>query len=233
MYAFLTAVSDPSGAPASQLERLQLSHREDEDEFSSFAHPSLSKHFTLFRGSAPGLKNLAGWLASAPSRLSLELAFHPEDVRPSWTEFATILRGAPALENLGLPEPRRLARQSPLSSQASLSLVAGRSRSVRSGSKDKDAFAESNSDMLPVCVLIAMPDVSAPVHRLSMHTSNEASPPATRKQVARTSSLVPWRSERSGYAMILAEISGENLDGPHLLILFIYYGTLNSRAVNP
>ncbi|KAF9235630.1 hypothetical protein BU15DRAFT_77756 [Melanogaster broomeanus] len=77
------------------------------------------------------------------------------------------------LSRLGFPGP--FTR----SSQASLSLVAGPSRSDKSGSNDKDAFAESNADMLSVCVLIAMPDVSAPVRRLSMHTSSSASAPAT------------------------------------------------------
>ncbi|KAF8837748.1 hypothetical protein BDN67DRAFT_877520, partial [Paxillus ammoniavirescens] len=112
MYAFLTAVSDPSISPASQLRTLRLYHCDEEEEFSSFANPELSKHFTLFGGSAPCLRWLAlsgvhvdwsqGWLASASaSNLTvLELAYHTEDVRPSWTAFATILRGAPALETL-------------------------------------------------------------------------------------------------------------------------------------
>ncbi|KIJ10885.1 hypothetical protein PAXINDRAFT_138199 [Paxillus involutus ATCC 200175] len=105
VYAFLTAVSDPSVALASQLRTLRLYHCDDEEEFASFA-----KHFTLFGGSAPSLKWLAlsgvhvdwsqGWLASASNLVTLELAYHTEDVRPSWTAFTTILRGAPALETL-------------------------------------------------------------------------------------------------------------------------------------
>ncbi|KAF8840611.1 hypothetical protein BDN67DRAFT_968302 [Paxillus ammoniavirescens] len=112
MYAFLEAVSDPFISPASQLETLQLYHHDEEEESSSFAKPKLSKHFTLFGGSAPCLKNLAlwgvhidwsqSWLASASNLVTLNLEYHTEDVRPSWNAFATILRGAPALEKLSL-----------------------------------------------------------------------------------------------------------------------------------
>ncbi|KIK81346.1 hypothetical protein PAXRUDRAFT_761602 [Paxillus rubicundulus Ve08.2h10] len=112
MYAFLTAVSDSSVAPASQLATLQLYHHDEEEESFSSANPNLSKHFTLFGGSAPCLKNLAlwgvhvdwsqSWLTSASNLVALDLEYHAEDVRPSWTAFTTILRGAPALESLSL-----------------------------------------------------------------------------------------------------------------------------------
>ncbi|KAF9220274.1 hypothetical protein BS17DRAFT_787845 [Gyrodon lividus] len=112
MYTFLTAFSDPSVTPAPQLETFRLCHHEEAEEFASFANPKLSKHFTLFSGSAPSLKIVTlwgvhvdwgqGWIASASNLVTLELAYHTEDVRPSWTAFATILRGAPALEDLNL-----------------------------------------------------------------------------------------------------------------------------------
>jgi len=112
MYVFLSAVSDPSTPTAPQLETLELYHHEEMEEFDSFGYHSMSKHFTLFGGSAPSLTRLVlwgvhvdwnqPWIASASNVTDLELAFHPEDVRPSWAQFASILRGASALEKLSL-----------------------------------------------------------------------------------------------------------------------------------
>lgn len=112
MYVFLSAVSDPSIPPASQLKTLELYHHEEMEEFDNFGFPCMSKHFTLFGGSAPLLVKVVlwgvhvdwnqPWIASSSNLTDLELAFHPEDVRPSWTQFVTILRGAFALEKLSL-----------------------------------------------------------------------------------------------------------------------------------
>ncbi|KAG8214869.1 hypothetical protein J3R82DRAFT_10036 [Butyriboletus roseoflavus] len=112
MHAFLSAVSDPSISAAPQLTTLELYHREEMEEFDNFGYPSMSKHFILFGGSAPCLTSVVlwgvhvdwnqPWITSASKLTYLELAFHPEDVRPSWAQFATILRGAPALEKLGI-----------------------------------------------------------------------------------------------------------------------------------
>jgi hypothetical protein len=57
--------------------------------------------------------------------------------------------------------------------------VPGPSRSGSSNSKDTDASVDLNTNTLSICVLIAMPNVSAPVHRSSMYTSTNVSPPAT------------------------------------------------------
>lgn len=112
MYVFLNAVSDPSISAAPQLTTLQLYHHEETEEFDNFGYPSMSKHVILFGGSAPCLTSVVlwgvhvdwnqSWIASASKLTSLELEYHPEDVRPSWAQFTTILRGAPALENLSL-----------------------------------------------------------------------------------------------------------------------------------
>ena len=112
MYVFLNAVSDPSIPAAPQLTSLELYHHEETEEFDSFGYPSMSKHLTLFGGSAPLLTRLVlwgvhvdwnqPWIASASKLTDLELAFHPEDVRPTWAQFASILRGASALEKISL-----------------------------------------------------------------------------------------------------------------------------------
>jgi hypothetical protein len=109
IYVFLDIVSDPSILAAPRLTTLELYHREESDEFDSFG---MSKHLTLFGGSAPLLTRLVlwgvpvdwnqPWIASASNLTDLELAFHPEDVRPSWAQFTSILRGASALEKLSL-----------------------------------------------------------------------------------------------------------------------------------
>jgi hypothetical protein len=112
MFVFLSAVSDPSIAGAPNLEALQLYHHEDAESLTAFAHPDLVQHFKLFGGVAPRLKSVAlwgvhvdwcqEWLSSGSNLLDLELAYHTEDVRPSWTQFAGILRGAPNLASLSL-----------------------------------------------------------------------------------------------------------------------------------
>ena len=72
----------------------------------------MSKHLTLFGGLAPSLTRLIlsgvhvdwnqPWITSASNLTYLDLAFHAEDVRPSWAQFAAILRGAPGLEKISL-----------------------------------------------------------------------------------------------------------------------------------
>ncbi|OJA09333.1 hypothetical protein AZE42_05462 [Rhizopogon vesiculosus] len=112
MFVVLSAVSDPSIAGAPQLEALQLYHHEDAESIAAFAHPDLVQHFKLFGGIAPRLKSVAlwgvhvdwcqEWLSSGSNLLDLELAYHTDDVRPSWRQFVGILRGAPKLETLSL-----------------------------------------------------------------------------------------------------------------------------------
>ena len=108
MAEFLNAVSDPSIPAASQLTSLGLYYIE-RDEYDSFG---VSKHPTLFGDSTPLLARLVlwgvhvdwnqPWITSASNLTGLELVFHAEDVRPSWAQFASILRGASALEKLSL-----------------------------------------------------------------------------------------------------------------------------------
>lgn len=112
MHVFLSAASDPSISAAPQLTTLELYHHEEMDEFDNFGYPSISKPLIIFGGSAPCLTSVVlwgvhvdwnqPWIASASKLTHLELAFHPEDVRPSWAQFTTILRGASALEKLSL-----------------------------------------------------------------------------------------------------------------------------------
>ncbi|KAG6379297.1 hypothetical protein JVT61DRAFT_11752 [Boletus reticuloceps] len=112
VYEFLSAVSDPSVPPASRLTTLGIHNLENTKHLDSFPYPSMSKHLTLFGGSAPLLTTLRltgghvdwdqPWIASASNLTFLKLAYHAEDVRPSWAQFATILRGARSLEGLDL-----------------------------------------------------------------------------------------------------------------------------------
>ena len=111
MYVFLSAVSDPSILAAPQLTTLELYHHEETEEFDS-VDTGMSGQLPLFGGSAPLLTRLVlwgvpidwnqPWIASASNLTDLELAFHPEDARPSWAQFDTILRGASTLEKLSL-----------------------------------------------------------------------------------------------------------------------------------
>ncbi|KAG8214895.1 hypothetical protein J3R82DRAFT_10067 [Butyriboletus roseoflavus] len=113
MQVFLSTAADPSISAAPRLTtlRLELYHKRMEESNNS-RYPSISKHFILFGGSAPSLTSVVlyrvhvdwsqPWIASASNLTYLELAFHAEDVRPSWAQFATNLRGASALERLSL-----------------------------------------------------------------------------------------------------------------------------------
>ncbi|KAF8132839.1 hypothetical protein EV363DRAFT_1430813 [Boletus edulis] len=112
MYAFLSAISDPSVPAAPQLTTLELYDYEDTDNPATFQHPRMAKHLTLFAGSAPLLTKIVlwgvhvdwdqPWVASASNLTDLELAHHTEDVRPSWAQFSTILRSASVLQRLSL-----------------------------------------------------------------------------------------------------------------------------------
>jgi hypothetical protein len=112
MFVFLSAVSDSSIAGAPQLEALRLHNHEDAKSTTTFAHPNLVNHFKLFGGIAPRLKCVVlwdvhvdwcqEWLSCGSNLSNLGLAYHTEDVRPSWTQFLGILRGAPNLRILSL-----------------------------------------------------------------------------------------------------------------------------------
>ena len=110
MGLFASAVSDLSIPAAPQLTTLRLHQyiKREEPEISEY--PNISRHFTLFGGSAPLLTTIVlwgvyvdwdqPWIAAASNLRKLELAYHPDAVRPFWNQFATILRGAPALDKL-------------------------------------------------------------------------------------------------------------------------------------
>ena len=113
MDLFLDAFSHPSTPAAPQLTTLALYHyHEDTEDLDDVEHPGMSKHPTLFGGSAPLLTTLIlygvhvdwnqPWIAAASNLTVLHLAFHPQAVRPSWTQFTAILRGASSLEKLSL-----------------------------------------------------------------------------------------------------------------------------------
>ncbi|KAH9891638.1 hypothetical protein C8Q73DRAFT_80790 [Cubamyces lactineus] len=99
--------------PAPLLEVLQLYHYEDTDEHLTFRHPALREQpFRLFDGVAPRLTHVALWGVHLPwardaspfltGLTDLELAYHARDVRPSFYEFARILRASPDLRTLTL-----------------------------------------------------------------------------------------------------------------------------------
>ncbi|KAF8432674.1 hypothetical protein L210DRAFT_3557552 [Boletus edulis BED1] len=110
MYEFLSAVSGHSVPAAPQLTTLELYHYEDRRNPVAFQHLRMAKHLTLFAGSAPLLTKIVlwgvhvdwdqPWVASASNLTDLELAYHAEDVRPSWAQFSTILRSASVLQRL-------------------------------------------------------------------------------------------------------------------------------------
>ncbi|KAH7906243.1 hypothetical protein BJ138DRAFT_654227 [Hygrophoropsis aurantiaca] len=127
MFATLLKLSAPSVPAATHLECLQLYHHE-EAETDIFPSPEYSAPLTLFGGEAPRIQTLAlwgvhvnwnqNWLAGGTQLVDLELAYHTEDVRPSWAAFVRILRGSPTLETLtfsasgpaGAPEDWRAER---------------------------------------------------------------------------------------------------------------------------
>ncbi|KAI0372148.1 hypothetical protein BV20DRAFT_978386 [Pilatotrama ljubarskyi] len=102
-----------AAGPAPMLEVLQLYHYEDTDEHLRFKQPELrAQPFRLFDGVAPRLTAVALWgvhlnwdKASSPflsGLTDLELAYHARDVRPSFADFARILRSSPDLRTLTL-----------------------------------------------------------------------------------------------------------------------------------
>ncbi|PIL22544.1 hypothetical protein GSI_15233 [Ganoderma sinense ZZ0214-1] len=111
MHRALVKLGATPGAPL--LEVLQLYHYEDTDEHESFKFQELrDQPFVLFSGNAPRLTHVALWgvhlnwsKRGAPfltGLVDLELAYHARDVRPSFEDFARILRTSPNLNNLTL-----------------------------------------------------------------------------------------------------------------------------------
>ncbi|KAF5389171.1 hypothetical protein D9757_003520 [Collybiopsis confluens] len=109
LYLILERFSKCSAAPL--LELLEMYHNEDCEEFESFSPPELSTRFVLFGGNAPRLKSVDLWgvhldwdasLLLLNNLHNLELAYHADDVRPSFETFSAILAGSPDLQTLSL-----------------------------------------------------------------------------------------------------------------------------------
>ncbi|KAJ3763672.1 hypothetical protein EV360DRAFT_33014 [Lentinula raphanica] len=109
IHLILERFSKCSSAPL--LEVLELYHYEDCEEFEHFSPPELSTKFTIFGGDAPKLKSVALWgvhidwdtcLTLLSDLHDLELAYHANDVRPSFQTFSSIITGSPELETLSL-----------------------------------------------------------------------------------------------------------------------------------
>lgn len=109
MHSALVGMGNCPAAP--MLEVLELYHYEEAEEAEEFTPPKFkNQDFVLFHGNAPNLQFVALWgvhLNWAESRflsglLDLELAYHAPDVRPTFKEFARILRDSPELATLSL-----------------------------------------------------------------------------------------------------------------------------------
>jgi hypothetical protein len=98
--------------PASLLEHLELHHLDEELEPEPlfFPYPSEKTPFVIFGNCAPKLRHVSlysvhiDWHNTTflKNLHSLELAYLPQDVRPSFDEFFTILRSSPELRTLDL-----------------------------------------------------------------------------------------------------------------------------------
>jgi len=108
-HTLLDRLSD--APPASLLEHLELNYLgEDEPEALSFPYPSYKTPFVLFDNYAPKLQYVSLYGVHVDWRNTtflknlyhLELAYHSQDVRPSFDEFFTILRSSMGLQTLDL-----------------------------------------------------------------------------------------------------------------------------------
>lgn len=101
------------GAPI--LEVLQLHHygEEGDDQYETFEPSELKDPYArLFSGDAPKLAQIALWGVHLDWSVErnhfltnlrdLELAYHAEDVRPTWQELQAILNGSPEIDTLSL-----------------------------------------------------------------------------------------------------------------------------------
>ncbi|KAF9781618.1 hypothetical protein BJ322DRAFT_1010446 [Thelephora terrestris] len=100
--------------PASLLEFLELHHFDEDEELEPgphfFPYPSHKTPFVLFGNNAPKLQHVSlygvhiDWHNTSflKNLHSFELAYHSQDVRPSFDEFFTILRSSPGLRTLDL-----------------------------------------------------------------------------------------------------------------------------------
>ena len=100
-------------AAAPMLEVLQLYHYEDTDEHERFKWQELrDQPFVLFHGNIPRLTHVALWgvhvnwsKEGSPylkGLIDIELAYHARDVRPSFYDFARIIRTSPDMRAMTL-----------------------------------------------------------------------------------------------------------------------------------
>jgi hypothetical protein len=101
----LKRLSECPSAPL--LEVLELYFHEDYERFPPPSPMALTEMLLLFKGDAPNLQHVALWgvpvLWSSPflsGEKDLELAYHRNDIRPSWSEFAHMLSSSPDLTTL-------------------------------------------------------------------------------------------------------------------------------------
>ncbi|KAJ7589962.1 hypothetical protein C8J56DRAFT_936562 [Mycena floridula] len=104
--------------PAPMLAGLRLYHHEDCDDFTVFKPAELATKFAPFYRNVnpqtnplPNLKNIALWgvhldwtkcLPFLQGLEDLELAYHTDDVRPSFSDFSSIITNSPELKQLSL-----------------------------------------------------------------------------------------------------------------------------------
>jgi hypothetical protein len=109
IYHALQPLSTASSAPL--LESLDLSHHEEAASIDdTFPLDYMKTQFILFNNDAPKLRRAAFWgvhLDWTNTRFlrnltELQLAYHTQDVRPSFEEFFSLLRDCPSLETLEL-----------------------------------------------------------------------------------------------------------------------------------
>ncbi|KAL0566065.1 hypothetical protein V5O48_015953, partial [Marasmius crinis-equi] len=96
---------------ASSLESLELYHHDDNDEYEFFPETEYKKGLLLFHGHAPKLRSVSFWgvhidwdasLSFLQGLHDIELAYHANDVRPSFRSFAKMIEASPELETLSL-----------------------------------------------------------------------------------------------------------------------------------
>jgi hypothetical protein len=110
IHTTLTALTMAPSAPL--LESLELYHHEDEGEqgIEKFTPADLKTPFVLFNNNLPKLKHVVLWgvhidwnnTRFLKNLTHLELAYHSQDVRPTFEDFFNILGASPSLEVLEL-----------------------------------------------------------------------------------------------------------------------------------
>uniref|UniRef100_A0A0W0F3N2 Uncharacterized protein n=1 Tax=Moniliophthora roreri TaxID=221103 RepID=A0A0W0F3N2_MONRR len=97
--------------PAVQLETLELYNHDDVEEFELFDPPELKQAFLLFEGEAPKLKECSLWgvhldwvasLSFFQGLSDLQLAYHANEVRPSFETFSKMLTSSLDLQTVSL-----------------------------------------------------------------------------------------------------------------------------------